>query len=250
MKTGMRVIGFYVIAFLFTIMLSMVQQAAGIDAGKIILPQFGPGLAALVMLLLPGNDLTLTFVSRRASLRGYLLALGLPFLVPAVFFLGYGLTVRPLSLPHLDAASLAIMLAGMLAGAFGEELGWRGYLQKLVDRKGNGLGAFLLVGILWGLWHVGNYHYGAAYMVFFVLSTIGYSAAMAWLIRGAEYNVAQACLFHFGVNAGFFLIQDALADLRLIAWNGITWILLAAVIVIVRRKDFLPQRNEIADAKP
>jgi membrane protease YdiL (CAAX protease family) len=140
------------------------------------------------------------------------------------------------------------MLGGMLLGAFGEELGWRGYLQSVLSSRLNGLIAFLLVGVLWGLWHVGNYQNGPTYMLFFVFSTIGYSAVMAWLLQGTNYNVVLACLFHFAVNAGFYLLKDALADFRLIALNGFVWMCAAAVIVALNRKDFLRLRKENTNA--
>ena len=52
-----------------------------------------------------------------------------------------------------------ILLSGMLAGvtinalfAFGEEVGWRGYLLK--QFKGRSfLGTAIIIGIIWGLWH-------------------------------------------------------------------------------------------------
>ena len=143
-----------------------------------------------------------------------------------------------------------IMVGGMLLGAFGEELGWRGYAQNLVERHLNRLIAFLLVGILWGLWHVGNYQNGPIYMLFFVFSTIGYSAVMAWLLQGTNYNVVLACLFHFAVNAGFYMLKGALTDLRLIVLNGIVWIGAAVIIVALNGKDFLQFRKKNTDTQP
>ena len=105
----------------------------------------------------------------------YLGAISLPIVVSTILFLVYNQFISPVSLPLTDAVSFTLMLGGML-GAFGEELGWRGYLQSGLNRRLNGFFAFLLVGILWGLWHVGNYQNGPAYMLFFVFSTIGYSA--------------------------------------------------------------------------
>jgi membrane protease YdiL (CAAX protease family) len=142
------------------------------------------------------------------------------------------------------------MLGGMLLGAFGEELGWRGYLQSGLSKRINGLIAFLIVGVLWGLWHVGNYQNGPTYVLFFVLSTIGYSAVMAWLLVGTNYNVVLACLFHFAVNAGFYILKDALADTRLIMLNGLVWIGAAVIIVALNKKDFLQFRKKNTDTQP
>ena len=249
MKTLIRIVVFYGVTFVFTIILSTIQHASGIvDAGKIVLAQFGPGLATLTMLVLFRKDNTkITISFKGISFLKYLGVISIPVLVSMMLFLIYSRFIRPLSLPAIDVASFAIILAGMLLGAYGEELGWRGYLQNLLDRRLNTLVAFILVGILWGLWHVGNYLNGPVYMLFFILSTIGYSGVMAWLILGTNYNVILACLFHFAVNAGFYVLKNALADTRLIAMNGLAWISIAAVIAWFNRKDFLRFHNGAGD---
>jgi hypothetical protein len=82
-------------------------------------------------------------------------------------------------------------------------------------------------------------------MLFFVSSTVGYSAVMAWLLQGTNYNVVLATLFHFGVNVGFYILQDALADVRLVALNGLVWIGAAVIIVVFNKKDFLQFAKKI-----
>jgi uncharacterized protein len=234
-----RVATFYGLTFVFTILLAIVQQAAGLDAEKIILPQFGPGVAAVVMIAWFSSDnLRITIAPKRVSFSKYLVAFGLPLLVATLLFLIYSQFIRPLTISFPHPASLTLMLGGMLLGAFGEELGWRSYLQNLLDKRLNGFAAFLIVGVLWGLWHVGNYQNGPMYMLFFTLSTIGYSATMAWLFRDDDYNLVLAGLFHFAISLGFFLLKDALADLRLMALNGLVWIGIAALIVLFRKGNY------------
>jgi membrane protease YdiL (CAAX protease family) len=245
MKTLSRVVVFYAITFVFTIVLSVLQQALGIDPGKISMAQFGPGLAALVMILAFRRDnVKLTVAFKGIPLWKYLAAVGIPIGISIILFLIYNQFINPVSLPLVDASSLAIILVGMLVGAFGEELGWRGYLQKMIGGRLTGLIAFLIVGVLWGLWHVGNYLNGPTYVLFFVLSTIGYSAVMAWLIQTAEYNVIPAALFHFAVNAGFYILKDVLTDIRLMALNGIVWMGAAVIVVVLSRKEFLGRHKE------
>jgi membrane protease YdiL (CAAX protease family) len=238
MKTLGKIGLFYVIAFVFTIILAIIQQGLGIDTQTISLPQFGPGFAAIVMLMMFRNDhVKLTITLKGIHARKYLGALSIPLVIAA--FLFYNQFIGPLSVPPINTSFLVIMLGGILLGAFGEEIGWRGYAQNLLERQLNGLVAFLFVGVLWGFWHVGNFQYGLTYMLFFVFSTIGISAVMAWLLQGSNFNVVLASLFHFGVNVGFYLLTDALTDLRLVALIGIVWMGAAVVIVALNRKDFL-----------
>ena len=250
MQILIRVATFYGLTFVFTTILAIVQQASGLDAEKVILPQFGPGVAAVVMIAwYRGHNLKISIAPKRVSFSKCLVAFGLPMLVSTLLFLIYSQFIQPLTISFPHAASLTLMVGGMLLGAFGEELGWRSYLQNLLDKRLNGLTAFLIVGVLWSLWHVGLYQNGVLYMLFFTLATIGYSATMAWLFRNDDYNVILAGLFHFAVSLGFFMLKDALADLRLMALNGLAWIGIAVVIVLFRKEDLLRASLESRDGK-
>lgn len=246
MKTLGKIGLFFVITFVFTILLAIVQQFLGIDTTQISLPQFGPGIAAVVMLRLFRKDqVKLNVTLKGVHPRKYLAALGIPLLVPVILFLIYNQSVAPVSIPTMDGTMFIVMLGGILLGAFGEEVGWRGYAQNLLDQRLNGVAAFLIVGVLWGVWHIGNFQHGLLYMLFFVFSTIGYSAVMAWLLQSTHYNVILASLFHFGVNVGMYILQNAMTDIRLVALNGVVWLGAAVLLVARNRKAF-----ELAGSPP
>jgi membrane protease YdiL (CAAX protease family) len=127
-----------------------------------------------------------------------------------------------------------------LLGAFGEELGWRGYLQRIVESKVNVLFSSLLVGVLWDLWHVLYYYQnGPIWLLFFALTTLEYSVIIAWLLQDTDYNVVIAGLFHFAFNIGFYILAGARPDLRLWMLMGLVWGIVAVVIIVFNRKYFL-----------
>ena len=76
--------------------------------------------------------------------------IGLSFNVPGV----------PLGFMNKPVGMVGVtLLSGMVAGvtinalfAFGEEIGWRGYLLKQFEGK-NFLTTSIIIGIIWGLWH-------------------------------------------------------------------------------------------------
>ena len=244
MKIFRKIGLFFVITFVITILLSVVQQLLGIDPTQVSLPQFGPGVAALVMLKLFKKDpVKMTVTVRGIQPWKYLVALVIPLAVPVILFLVYNRFVSPISIPAIDGTTFLVMLGGILLGAFGEELGWRGYAQNLLARERNSVVAFLVVGVLWGVWHVGNFQNGPVFMLFFVFSTIGYSAVMGWLVQGANSNVILPTLFHFSVNVGFFILQEAATDVGIAALNGVVW-LGAAVLVALRSKKHHPSANK------
>ena len=230
---------FYGSTFVFTIMFVIVQQLLGLDPTKLSLPQFGPAVAAVLMLIVFKKDqhkLTITF--KGVPFAKYMAAVGIPLVVPALLFLVYNQWIAPIALPAIDGPSFIMLLGGILVGAFGEEVGWRGYAQKMLAHRLSRTSAFLIIGVLWGVWHVGNFQHGLVYMGFFVLSAVGYSAVMDWLLRGTDYNVVVATVFHFAVNAGFYILQDAMADIRLVALNGVVWGGAAVVIAVLGRYKF------------
>ena len=76
--------------------------------------------------------------------------IGLSFNVPGV---PLGFMNKPVDMVGIT------LLSGMVAGvtinalfAFGEEIGWRGYLLKQFEGK-NFLTTSIIIGIIWGLWH-------------------------------------------------------------------------------------------------
>ena len=74
-----RVVVFYILTFVFTIVLGGIQEAAGLSQTSIILPQWGPGLAGLAMLLIFRKDqLRITFFDRHVPASRYLLAALIP----------------------------------------------------------------------------------------------------------------------------------------------------------------------------
>jgi len=130
-------------------LLGGVQQAAGVPA-EISLPQWGPGVAALLMLVLFCKDgHKITFHAKDTPALRYLNAA----LIPAGAALVLWLAASLLRIPPAQEApiynSLLLAVLWMPLGALGEELGWRGYLNKRLDARLSGLASSLLVDLLW-----------------------------------------------------------------------------------------------------
>jgi membrane protease YdiL (CAAX protease family) len=94
----------------------------------------------------------------------------------------------------------------------GEELGWRGYaLPKLLDKRSPLVGS-LILGMLWGLWHLPTFFIPGTPqfeqpIVAFVGMTTAYSLLLSWVFLHTRGSVLIATLFHGAINVcqGFFL---------------------------------------------
>lgn len=155
----------------------------------------GPFVAAMVMLAGEGPEARQRFWSsltqwRGLPRRGVLLALGLPFVFLAVALATQ--LVRTGGLPgfaELAAGRLGtlrsvldLVLVGSLVQGFGEETGWRGYLQPRLRQRLAPFAFTLALFPLWLFWH------------------------MPFFLGRPEFGVPQFAGFALGIlSAGFFL---------------------------------------------
>jgi membrane protease YdiL (CAAX protease family) len=239
-----------VVVFVFTVILAVIQEATGIGAENVILPQWGPGLAALLMLALFRKDqLRLTFAVRRPQLGKYIVALLLPLLVAPILLLILGRIVSEADFHTLDGMPSILMLAGMFFGAFGEELGWRGCLQQIVDLRYGSILSALPVGVLWALWHMQLYQNGLVYMLFLIVLMVAYSIIIYWLIERTGYNVLVATLFHLGINVGNLLFLEVINETSFMIANALIWVVVA-FLILAKRQLLLSNRRTGTEESP
>jgi uncharacterized protein len=166
------------------------------------------------------------------------------------------------NLPAHNAGTVAltriaeVFVVGWLSviPAFGEEWGWRGYLTRALLPLGQP-GAFLVTGVLWGLWHapllVLGYNYpNLPVVVSFIMmmcfcTLVG--VLLGWL-RLASRSVWPAAIAHGFLNAaaGLPVVFSAAghpvdnASVGVLGWSG--WLVLAVLILLLIMFDRLPVR--------
>lgn len=234
----LRVIVFYVLTLFFTVLLGGLQETGGILQDTAILPQWGPGITALLMLMIFRRDgHRLSVVDRRIPAARYALAALIPAGGALVVYL-----VNRVALGGIEPADWTGVPWGLVLwfpfGAVGEELGWRGYLQKRLDRQMTGLTSSMVVGVLWALWHVGMYQNGALYMVLFVLVMISYTVVLYALVHDVGFNLLVAALFHLVINLTNLFSFDVISEVTFMAVNAVVWAAIAAAVYATRRPSF------------
>ncbi|GAA3628803.1 CPBP family intramembrane metalloprotease [Microbacterium awajiense] len=128
--------------------------------------------------------------------------------------------------------------------AFGEELGWRGWLQGALMPLGV-WPALLITGAVWGLWHAPvillGYNFArpdAVGLLFMIGGCLAWGVLLGWL-RLRSASLWPAVLAHGSLNAvgGLILVLIALGeepDLAVVGPLGvIAWAVVAAVILVV-----------------
>jgi membrane protease YdiL (CAAX protease family) len=174
------------------------------------------------------------------------------FLTAAAGGQATGLETLPNGVVLLIMAFQAVLLAPFLALliAFGEEYGWRGYLQRELIKLGK-IPGLLLIGIIWGLWHAPIIVMGHNYpghpglgVLLMVLNTIAWSFLWGYAVLRSG-SVWLAAFLH-GLNnqlASFLLImvytpQDNAFSFPIGTYGLIVWaVVTAVVILLLRRQD-------------
>ena len=235
----LRIAVFYGMTWFFLILLGGLQQATGLLPPEIGLPQLGPGIAAILMLLLFRKDRhRLVFFSRETPLARYLYAALIPVGVSLVVFLIRSLMDIPPSPPSPVYNSLTAFLVWMPFGALGEETGWRGYLHKTLDARMRGLFSSLLVGMLWMPIHIAFLAQGPVFIFFLAVLIISYSIVIYALVRDTGFNVVLAAIFHLAINLSNLLFLDVIYEFSFMIINSLVWAAVAAGFILWRKDLF------------
>lgn len=161
-----------------------------------------------------------------------------------------------LVLAQVAAIPVGALLNSVLA--FGEELGWRGWLVPALRPLGT-WPSLLISGVVWGLWHspviLLGYNFGRTDLtgvLLMVAGCVAWGVLFGWL-RLRSGSVWPAVLAHGALNAaaGLVLIVAATQpDMALAGPLGVaTWIVLAIVVLALvatgqfRRQPALAEAN-------
>ena len=105
-----------------------------------------------------------------------------------------------LNIPSIIIA-IPYFLLMLVIGGGQEEFGWRGYAQEPLQKRLGVVPASLLIGLVWGLWHLplwimpGDGHSTYSYIAF-LLMTVSISVVYGWLYNASHQKLSTVMIFH------------------------------------------------------
>jgi uncharacterized protein len=219
-----------------------------------VLGGFAPSLTAIVVTMRSGGRAAVAELLRPLTqwrLEPGLYAVAL-LLVPATAIASSLLQatfVGELRWP--DAALLIMAFIWPLLAALGEEIGWRGVLLPRLERSIGLLPAAIIVGLLWGLWHLPADYialkgFGGWFWWAFIINgpliLSAHSIIMSWLWRRTQGSLLAAVLYHWSITTSAMIAPTASAEgmqglLPGAIWAAVMW-LAATILLVFRRNDF------------
>jgi membrane protease YdiL (CAAX protease family) len=211
---------------------------------------YSPSIAALIVASLAGRKSVGNLVSRlfRWRMAWYW------YVGPVVFIATVGLGAQivsalvfgtawplfaPAQLPSLAAAGLAAFAFD--PGPLGEELGWRGFaLPRMVERW-NGLVAALVLGTIWGVWHLPAFFIpgmpqSEIPIWTFMIAIVAASVVITWVVNKTG-SVLPAILIHWADNRfGELHYPAALMTAFMFAIAALVLVMIAGVDLGAKRE--------------
>jgi len=169
--------------------------------------------------------------------------------IPVVFIAGAAMRGTLLTDGFPFAATSSALIALGLAAIKGpmEEFGWRGLALPLLQRKLAPLWAGLVLGVIWGLWHLpafmlsGTQQSQWAVAPFFV-GCIALSVIVTPLFNNSRGSILLTAFFHFTV------MNPLLPDAE--PYDTYILVVVAAVIVRLNRKTMFTRERAVREVVP
>lgn len=230
------------------LLLTIVLRAVG---GKNTFARIGMGGGKAILWLL--FSLGIILFAGLQTLLNWIFKMGQPVDLSALLGQTASLGMPPSVLMVVVTAQTLILgpFLGLLV-AFGEEYGWRGYLQPALYGLGR-VRAVTLVGIIWGIWHwpviwMGNNYPGHPYLgsLLMVLYSVGLAFLLGYAVLKAK-GVWIAAFLHALVNQsfGYFMgIIYAPDDPAYSFGIGIPGFIFVAIIIALILRDPIWKKND------
>ena len=258
------------LVFVITFVCALPVLIAGIDLTRltfgseipivagvgIIFTGYAPTLAAILVSSLPGNGgvraLLGPVLRWRVSALWYVAVFVAPvalLLVAVGILMAVGGSPPTAWLAVPSAADLAFLVGALVAGSFGEEVGWRGFALPRLQRRYTPLVASVVIGGIWATWHLwpaitpGGGGVTSMIALETYLRLIATSVIYTWIFNATNGSLLLVMLAHAGHNVAVRIVSvpvGAEADVSLLVallYAVLALIVVAASSVLESRRD-------------
>lgn len=178
--------------------------------------------------------------SRRVYVAAFMVSFGVVAAAHAIWLaLGHAL-----SGPWFDVSGLAPAFGSIFAGSLGEEIGWRGFSQPLLERRLSVFWASVAVGFIWATWHCwpllapgGTDHRWLLDVGLTYARLVPTAVFYGWLYYASGRSLLVVMLAHAAHNIAVATMPVTDTAYGLAALVAALYVLVAAVVVLTARKQ-------------
>jgi uncharacterized protein len=253
-------VAYFVLAYAFTwvpvaivlvaLQLGLVASSSPVVGVTSRLISFGPAIAAVIATAAVGGraavgQLLRKLVQWRVGIQWYLVALfGIPIALLAgsiVLFRGAPLTASAGQWQTVILLYLPTVLLAAITIGVGEETGWRGFALPRLQSRHGALVATLILGVLWGLWHLPNvlfFHWGSQTLALFLAETLTDAFILTWVYNNSRGSLLPVVILHAAQDKSFgmlaVLMPNVPTDQLYVLYIVIDFVLLLAIVIYTK----------------
>ncbi|MGW5109162.1 CPBP family intramembrane glutamic endopeptidase [Nocardia sp. NPDC004123] len=239
-STGVMVGAYVVLAFLASGVLLVVQANSGIDRAALTLAQFGPAVAVGIVALVWRQRLAALLPVRVSwdVVRGHGVAVVVSCAAVGLLTAAMASDSMKLHGPvAVGGVPFAVFVLLQLVGAAGEEAGWRGFLQPVLESRYARPVAIGITGVVWAVWHVQAFAAGPAVAAAFLAAVLGFACVLGFLAVGSyPQRVLIGAVGHWLINVALYLVMgDDTLGLPQLYYYAAAALIVGAAVWISRR---------------
>jgi uncharacterized protein len=236
--------------FLITMIASILLLIPHLIFGMILTPsfsltQFGPALGLLIWCVITADKYVLGDIRSRFKVKKLMkwIAFIILYTFAIIYLCNFLLTQwgEPFIQWKGTALFYIVEAIAMLVCCAGEEVGWRGFLLPLVQQKYPLLKSSIIVGVLWGAWHL-NFTGGIFGFILYTISIVFVSVIMTWIFNKTGGNMTLMVLEHFCFNLSSHILLANRFSIKLFAVEIVLFGLTTILLLIIDKPAFAGKR--------
>jgi membrane protease YdiL (CAAX protease family) len=153
---------------------------------------------------------------------------------------------------NLFLTQLGIFLPLLIFGPVSEEIGWRGYALLRLQTRWNALTSSVIVGVIWGLWHLPLFMMVGTSQHELGMSFIGFLIGMnansifyTWLYNNTKQSLWSAILFHWLFTYATTVVSSGVTRSPLYNWlEYLPYVIMAAIVVLIWKPQTLSRQQK------
>lgn len=205
--------------------------------------KFGPSIAGLIVCrIYYGHEKVIALLKSGIHVKVPWKVIFICLLVPtigmitSIYIWNPEMIQQVLSGTMLSTILPTLVLKVLLGGGFGEEFGWRGFMQPVLQTKYSWIKTSIIVACFWILWHLPSITLGGQIgnPIIFIVILTGYSIILAWIYNASGGSVFWTAIFHGLANAVSNTLDEEIgAQLKTLESNiNTTYAILMVVVAI------------------
>ncbi|MDO9088458.1 MAG: type II CAAX endopeptidase family protein [Anaerolineaceae bacterium] len=153
---------------------------------------------------------------------------------------------------NLFLIQLGSFLPLLILGPLSEEIGWRGYALPRLQTRWNALTSSLIVGVIWGLWHLPLFmmvgtpqHELGIPFIGFLVGMSANSLFYTWLYNNTQHSLWSAILLHWLYTYATQVVYSGVTRSPLYNWlECLPYVIMAAIVVLVWKLQTMSRQRK------